>query len=888
MRKINFKNLHSSFKDFSNNFGIIFIVFIFTLVIVNISYIFISLQNNNQLIVQQESVIREQMSIVDFAIRTEISNTYHDLLVIKDSDEYDNYINNPTANNLSETEQLFYRIAVNKPGFYNIRFLDITGQEIIKAINEGADTSIAAPENLYDKSETYYFEAASQLNANEFYISNIDISEDSVIPTEQKIILRFVLPVYDDLDIKQGYLVINLDAYLVLSVFSEYVGNDSSYSELGLLSNNIFYQFSKSDSSTSSYVINVIENPENIYGPINSEFNYTSDVHIEENLIGIFSADDDFLTIFSNLDTETLLDEQGGFFYNHFYILILINLVFLALFFYIGSVLKSRNDDRVLLNANTYLSDTNNDSVIIIDADKTIFYVNEIFKRIYKYSLKETQNKSLDSILNSQINVILNRVKDNNQVLESFEWNTTRSNINMLSLLKVNTIKSIRENIKYYVAVYSNPDFDNRSILENIPEGNNPADFSDVVKTISKVFYRKPLIINSTLIFLIKIDYTIQNYFEYASSEIQINLFEDLREKLNDDYSLFVPTRNNIIISVDADLKNKDISYYHNLIVKLLDNFKYSHSKESSISYVISSDYAKDEYSSYEGIIFNIFGAMEFSKNIVVQKYLPYDNNMRQILKRENLIRMQLDSGFKKDEFYLNYQVQEQLSDNKVTGVEALLRWNNKDLGIIPPNDFIPIIENSYYINSLSLMVINKVIKDFENHHKEIPDRFRISINLTSYDFHNEMIIKEIVNRIENSKLKTRNFCFEITESGYLENTDKINSIIDYLHSKDIIIAIDDFGRGFSSLSSLKNIHVDNVKVDRMFIKDYPKNDDGLMHRTIASLINSLGKKIVIEGTETIDQIELAKSTNCHEHQGYYVSRPLNFNEFFNRFVSKK
>jgi hypothetical protein len=97
--------------------------------------------------------------------------------------------------------------------------------------------------------------------------------------------------------------------------------------------------------------------------------------------------------------------------------------------------------------------------------------VNDIFKRIYKYSLEEIQKKSLDSILNSQVNVILNKVKDNNQVLESFEWNTTRSNINMLSLLKVNTIKSIRGNIKYYVAVYSNPDFDNRSILENIPEG---------------------------------------------------------------------------------------------------------------------------------------------------------------------------------------------------------------------------------------------------------------------------------------------------------------------------------------------------------------------------------------------------------------------------------
>jgi EAL domain-containing protein (putative c-di-GMP-specific phosphodiesterase class I) len=234
------------------------------------------------------------------------------------------------------------------------------------------------------------------------------------------------------------------------------------------------------------------------------------------------------------------------------------------------------------------------------------------------------------------------------------------------------------------------------------------------------------------------------------------------------------------------------------------------------------------------------------------------------------------------------YQIQKDIVNNEFTGVEALLRWNSPVLGNVSPVEFITVIENSFFVNQLSLMVLNKVIKDFSPYVKYLGDEFRISINLTSFDFFSDQIIHNLVSVIEKSPISTKNFCFEITESGYLENKDKTNSIIDFLHSKNITVAIDDFGTGFSSLEVLKKLHIDKVKIDRSFIKDYPEKDDGVMLKTIANLVKILNFGILLEGTETKEQVEFALESGCDEIQGFYISQPIYIENLVRKYLNKK
>ena len=157
---------------------------------------------------------------------------------------------------------------------------------------------------------------------------------------------------------------------------------------------------------------------------------------------------------------------------------------------------------------------------------------------------------------------------------------------------------------------------------------------------------------------------------------------------------------------------------------------------------------------------------------------------------------------------------------------------------------------------------------DFAKIKESIPNDFKISINLSSNEFMDKSIILSLVNVIESAGLKLENFCFEITETTLVNNLEHANEIIHYLHEKKVVVAIDDFGTGFSSLGYLKSLYADKLKIDRTFIKDYPKSDDGTMIKAIISMAKQLKIGVIAEGIENEEQLKLIKSLDCKEYQG--------------------
>jgi diguanylate cyclase (GGDEF)-like protein/PAS domain S-box-containing protein len=234
-----------------------------------------------------------------------------------------------------------------------------------------------------------------------------------------------------------------------------------------------------------------------------------------------------------------------------------------------------------------------------------------------------------------------------------------------------------------------------------------------------------------------------------------------------------------------------------------------------------------------------------------------------------------LKDAIKNDELYIEYQPQVTISKNKVIGLEALLRWENKEFGLVSPHKFIRIAEQSGLINKIGEWVIDEVCKQVQEW-GEIGDKLVMGINLSRVQLSNPILHKQIKKIL--SKYAFDNSCieFEITESAVFDNPKIAQENIKKIKELGCLISIDDFGTGFSSLSNLKSFKLDKIKIDKSFVDDIEKENgnEAIVKATIA-LAKSLGLKVIAEGVETQNQLDFLEKENCDEIQGFLFSKPL-------------
>ncbi len=876
----------TNLKTLISHYGLLIVLLLTTLFIATSGYFFAMNNERESLIIQQQSSAQEEVSLIDYVLRTSISNTFQDMEVIRDSNEFDEYMNDPTAFTLDETQQMLVRIASNKVEFLSIRFINTDGDEIIHVANQNGVQSIFEDDELENKSDSYFFQDTINMLPDQLYISFLDLyTRDGEIVTPYQPIIRFIVPLFDSNNTRMGILVVNYDAYHILSVFSAYLGQDHSNSDLGLYSNNTLYRLSY-DTSLEEYILEISSCEE-----CNEEAVQLTSIHIDETLAVHLISSEDFLQIYSYPHIDEMIAEHGSFLLRYPIVIYLVDFIIILAFVVFGAVLKTRSDDKVLLNANKYLSNTNKDAVLMTDFKRDVTYVNKTFEEIFGYTLPEIKGKSPRDLIGIHEVPRFIPTSDNEYVFDDLIWNKNKNGVYILSKLTLKSVSTFTGSIRHFIGIYSDPPSSVTSTYETVIDDNGNLKYGGQMDVLADVFQEQPKFIGSTTLFIVRT----RDFLNFASDhvstypfDIQMKLAEYLVDQIGSKFFVASPRKGYLFLLCDLDPDEETIESMIDIISRVINQFTLDNSIHRSMKYLISVDQINSPLDTFMSLIHNAFVAMETLKKSENLKYLVHKPPMTADLLRDDEISQQLENGFLNDEFFMNYQVQMSLSNGNVVGVEALLRWKNELLGNIPPNEFIPKIEKTYYIRSLSSMVVEKVIKDLSPYVERFPENFRISVNMTSYDFFNKPVMEEIVELIESSPISTRHFCFEITESNYLENTIQTNEIIEFLHRKGIIVALDDFGKGFSALGSLKHIHVDKVKIDRVFIKDYPQDDDGLVFHMIAELVTNLGLTIIVEGTENIDQVNLAKRYGCQEHQGYLVSRPLPIKEFISKFIFKK
>jgi diguanylate cyclase (GGDEF)-like protein len=268
------------------------------------------------------------------------------------------------------------------------------------------------------------------------------------------------------------------------------------------------------------------------------------------------------------------------------------------------------------------------------------------------------------------------------------------------------------------------------------------------------------------------------------------------------------------------------------------------------------------------------------------ERYLFYTKTMTEAgpghLTLENQLRQALDN----EEFELYYQPKVDLVTGRITGVEALIRWNDPRTGLVLPGRFIPILEEIGLIHEVGNWALRQAIKDYLRWRAEGLPAVRIAVNVSPLQLRDRGFIDEVRHAISIDTQAAAGLELEVTESLIMENVQHSIASLRALRDMGISIAIDDFGTGFSSLSYLSKFAVDTLKIDRSFVIEMTDSTQGLaLVSTIINLAHALKLKVVAEGVETETQARLLRGLDCDEMQGYLFSRPVPGELFKTRFL---
>ncbi|MBC8632091.1 GGDEF domain-containing protein [[Eubacterium] tenue] len=256
--------------------------------------------------------------------------------------------------------------------------------------------------------------------------------------------------------------------------------------------------------------------------------------------------------------------------------------------------------------------------------------------------------------------------------------------------------------------------------------------------------------------------------------------------------------------------------------------------------------------------------------------YYVYNDELELKIHQELIVKKDLKNAFKSKEIEILYQPKVNIYTEEIEAVEALIRWNHNALGYISPEIFIPIAEENGDINLIGRWVIKEVCKELkqckDNNEKIVP----VAINLSRRELYQVNLINYILNMIEKYDIEPELLEFEITETADVNDSKMINKQVEDIRKLGMKIAIDDFGKGHSTLENLKNLEVDTVKIDRYLSLDIETNEKS---RKLLALIIKLAKEynfeVVCEGIENMNQINILKNLNCNIVQGYVYYKPL-------------
>ncbi len=547
---------------------------------------------------------------------------------------------------------------------------------------------------------------------------------------------------------------------------------------------------------------------------------------------------------------------------------------------------RKKADESLRLSAKVFESTA--DGVIITDKNSSIIAVNLAFTRITGYSQTELVGKS-PSILQSGRHDLSFYEEMWRQIVEASSWsgeiwNKRKNGEIYPERLNINAVHNETGDITHYVGVFSDISEIKRSQqqldylahhdpLTDLP---NRRLFNDRLKhAISRCKRRDEILV----VMFIDLDNfkDINDTLGHAVGDQVLTLVAKRIVKSMRVVDTIARQGGDEFIVLLEDVKQ--IGSLEPLIGKLMDSLQQGHELGEHKVYTSASiglsSYPNDGETP-EILIQYADAAMYAAKEKGRNGYVFYSDELTSLTYERLQLKGNLRHAMELNEFHLYYQPQVNITTGETEGFEALLRWFNPNLGEVPPITFIPKAENSGLIIPIGAWVLQQACQQFMDWREHgLPIQY-IAVNIAGQQIQDSGFFQMVSNTIENTGISPENLELEVTESFIMQRADNAIETLDNLKALGIRIAIDDFGTGYSSLSYLKRLPIDNLKIDRSFIRDLTIDpNDVAITRAIIALGQSMGLNIIAEGVETIEQQDLLIEYGCNHLQGYLYGHPI-------------
>jgi diguanylate cyclase (GGDEF)-like protein/PAS domain S-box-containing protein len=366
------------------------------------------------------------------------------------------------------------------------------------------------------------------------------------------------------------------------------------------------------------------------------------------------------------------------------------------------------------------------------------------------------------------------------------------------------------------------------------------------------------------------------SYGHSVGDDVIVAVAKRISKLLREDDTLARIGGDEFIIVMNNFSSSEQIGHVAQNIMESFETPYLIENKEFWITASIGISIAPDDGNSAETLIKNADTAMYEAKGDGKNVYKYYNDKMTANSFERILFETALKTAISNHEFEVYYQPQENIQDNSIIGFEALLRWKHPTLGLVSPDRFIPIAEESKMILPIGEFVLNQACKDIAQWHKEDLCKGRIAVNVSGTQLEHSEFSDILKAALKHHNIDPSMIEVEVTESMVMKNPERWIRLLEEIKRIGVAISIDDFGTGYSSLNYLRRLPVDTLKIDRSFIQDIPREKDACaIADAIIRMAESLSLKTLAEGVETPEQRTYLAQKGCTESQGYLLSRPM-------------
>ncbi len=555
----------------------------------------------------------------------------------------------------------------------------------------------------------------------------------------------------------------------------------------------------------------------------------------------------------------------------------------------IYTLFRNRKRIEEELRRSATVFDNTDEAIIITNPEAEIIQVNKAFTAISGYKPEEVIGKNPrfqhsschDTAFFETMWIDLNKQGQWRGEI----WNKRKNGEIYPAWENINVVKDEQGNIQNYVAIFS----DIRVLKESEEKMTHLAHHDTLTELPNRMRFNANLeqAIEGAkrhrdkvaLLFIDLDNFKIINdrFGHHTGDELLIRIAQRLKSCVRAEDTVARLGGDEFTVILVEVVRTEDAGFIADKIIKAIHKPLKILGETIEISASVGISVFPDDAADYEGILkaadISMYHAKEKGKN----NFQYFTGDLASRAFEHALIEHDLKKALDLHEFELYYQPQLSLSDGRISGVEALIRWNHPEKGMILPKTFIHIADDSGLIDEISEWILCTALDDHKKWSMNEPTAPRIAINVTWRQMTRERSIKHILKIVESLSPRPNSLQLnlEISEAA-LEHTERTLSIIHTLKNHGIMFAIDNFGTGHSSFSRLKQLPIDIIKIDRSFITNIAiDNDDKEITSAIIAMGHKLGLRVIAEGVETRAQYEILQKLDCDEIQGFYFSKPV-------------